>query len=130
MCSTIAQQSRSDYVRAARLISRLGADVVVVQHEYGIFGGRDGEYILSLTGELDVPYVLTLHTVLSDPTPSQAAILDELCRRAAAVMVFTQLAADMLVARHPIEHDRVQSFPTARLRRSAPSPRTRPTSRW
>lgn len=109
--ATIAQQSRSDYVRAARLIGRLGADVVVVQHEFGIFGGRDGEYLLSLTSELNVPYVLTLHTVLSEPSESQAAIIDELCRRAAAVMVFTNTAGEMLTARHPIEASRLHVVP-------------------
>lgn len=109
--ATIAQQSRADYVRVARLIARLGADVVVVQHEFGIFGGRDGEFILSLTGELSVPFVVTLHTVLSEPTASQAAILDELCRRAAAVMVFTQTAGDMLTARHEIDETRLHIVP-------------------
>lgn len=109
--ATVAQQSRADYVRAARLIGRLGADVVIVQHEFGIFGGRDGEFILSLTAELAVPYVVTLHTVLSEPTPSQAAVLDELCRRAAAVMVFTQTAGDMLTARHDIDPKRLYVVP-------------------
>jgi glycosyltransferase involved in cell wall biosynthesis len=109
--ATIAQQSRSDYVRAARVIGRLGADVVMIQHEFGIFGGRDGEFILSLTAELAVPFVVTLHTVLSEPTPSQAAIIDELCRRAAAVLVFTQTAGDMLTARHEIDQERLHVVP-------------------
>jgi hypothetical protein len=49
-------------------LGRLDIDVVLLQHEYGIFGGADGEYVLSFARELARPLVLTLHTVLSDPT--------------------------------------------------------------
>ena len=48
LLATIAQAVRGDYVRAARLLGRLDVDVVLLQHEYGIFGGADGEYVLSL----------------------------------------------------------------------------------
>ena len=48
LVATIAQGVRGDYVRAARILGRLDVDVVLLQHEYGIFGGRDGEYVASL----------------------------------------------------------------------------------
>ena len=70
--ATIAQAVRGDYLRAARILGRLDIDVVLLQHEYGIFGGRDGDYIVSLAEELSQPLVVTLHTVLSEPTPHQA----------------------------------------------------------
>ena len=73
--ATIAQAVRGDYVRAARILGRLDVDVVLLQHEYGIFGGRDGEYVLSLAEELSQPLVVTLHTVLSEPTAHQAEVL-------------------------------------------------------
>ena len=69
LVGTIAQGVRGDYVRAARILGRLDVDVVLLQHEYGIFGGRDGEYVTSLAEELSQPLVVTLHTVLSEPTP-------------------------------------------------------------
>ena len=47
LLATIAQAVRGDYVRTARMLGRLDVDVVLLQHEYGIFGGRDGEYVLS-----------------------------------------------------------------------------------
>ena len=75
LVATIAQGVRGDYVRAARILGRLDVDVVLLQHEYGIFGGRDGEYVASLTEELAQPLVVTLHTVLSEPTPHQAKVL-------------------------------------------------------
>ena len=83
---------RGDYVRAARMLGRLDVDVVLLQHEYGIFGGRDGEYVLSFAEELEQPLVVTLHTVLSEPTPHQLRVLAALCDRAELVIVMTDTA--------------------------------------
>ena len=82
--ATIAQAVRGDYVRTARMLGRLDVDVVLLQHEYGIFGGRDGEYVLSFAQELAQPLVVTLHTVLSEPTPHQARGTDGAVRRGGA----------------------------------------------
>jgi glycosyltransferase involved in cell wall biosynthesis len=90
----IGQDSPGDYRRAARVLATR-ADLVVVQHEYGIFGGKDGSYILELADELTahcVPYVVTLHTVLSEPSRGQAETLAGLCRGAARVTGFTDTA--------------------------------------
>jgi glycosyltransferase involved in cell wall biosynthesis len=93
----IAQAVRGDYVRTARMLGRLDVDVVLLQHEYGIFGGRDGEYVLSLAGELAQPLVVTLHTVLSEPTRHQAEVLKGLCAEAELVIVMTETALGLLV---------------------------------
>jgi len=87
--ATISQATRGDYVRAARILGRRDVDVVLLEHEYGIFGGRDGEYVLSLAEELTQPLVVTLHTVLSEPTRAQARVLAALCGHAQLVIVMT-----------------------------------------
>lgn len=97
LLATIAQAVRGDYVRTARMLGRLDVDVVLLQHEYGIFGGRDGEYVLSFARELAQPLVVTLHTVLSEPTPHQAEVLTELCGEAELVIVMTDTAQRLLV---------------------------------
>ncbi|HZO97959.1 MAG TPA: glycosyltransferase [Gaiellaceae bacterium] len=94
--ATVEQEARGDYVRAARLLGRLDVDVVLLQHEYGIFGGPDGEYVLSFAQELEQPLVVTLHTVLSRPSRNQLRVLSELCERAAFVIVMTETAARLL----------------------------------
>jgi glycosyltransferase involved in cell wall biosynthesis len=94
--ATISQAARGDYVRAARILGRRDVDVVLLEHEYGIFGGRDGEYILSLAEELTQPLVLTLHTVLSQPTARQARVLETLCAHANLVIVMTETALRLL----------------------------------
>ena len=87
---TVSQGARGDYVRAARALARTDVDVVLLQHEYGIFGGRDGEYVLSFARELSQPLVVTLHTVLSEPTPHQLEVLTALCAEAQRVIVMTE----------------------------------------
>ena len=107
----IAQAVRGDYVRAARILGRLDVEVVLLEHEYGIFGGRDGDYVASLVEELSQPLVVTLHTVLSEPTPHQAEVLAGLCRQAQLVIVMTETARRLLVAGGACSEDKVRVVP-------------------
>ena len=54
-------------------------DVAIVQHEYGIYGGADGDEVLDLLAALDVPAIVVLHTVPLAPTPHQRSVLEEVC---------------------------------------------------
>ena len=111
LLATIAQAVRGDYVRTARMLGRLDVDVVLLQHEYGIFGGRDGEYVLSFARELAQPLVVTLHTVLSEPTPHQAEVLTELCAEAELVIVMTDTALRLLVESGACPEEKVRVVP-------------------
>jgi glycosyltransferase involved in cell wall biosynthesis len=111
LLATIGQAVRGDYIRTARMLGRLDVDVVLLQHEYGIFGGREGEYVLSFAQELAQPLVVTLHTVLSEPTPQQAEVLGELCAEAELVIVMTQTALELLVASGACEEEKVRVVP-------------------
>ncbi|MFN8224291.1 MAG: glycosyltransferase family 4 protein [Gaiellales bacterium] len=109
--AVVGQEVRGDYVRGAQAIDRLDVDVAIVQHEFGIFGGRDGEYVLSLVRSLSIPYVVTLHTVLATPEPHQEAVLRELCRGAAAVTVFTEASRRLLLEHELLDPDRIHVVP-------------------
>jgi glycosyltransferase involved in cell wall biosynthesis len=111
LLATIAQAVRGDYVRTARMLGRLDVDVVLLQHEYGIFGGRDGEYVLSFAQELAQPLVVTLHTVLSEPTPHQAEVLTDLCAEAELVIVMTDTALRLLVESGVCPEQKVRVVP-------------------
>jgi glycosyltransferase involved in cell wall biosynthesis len=102
----IRKEERSDYVRTARSLSDC-ADVVSIQHEYGIWGGEDGEHVLEFVRGLRVPAVATLHTVLRDPTPRQRNVLQELIRLAEATVVMSSSAANLLRASYGVHPDRV-----------------------
>jgi glycosyltransferase involved in cell wall biosynthesis len=109
--SVIRQDVRADYVAMPALLDGRGTDVVLIEHEYGIFGGESGSYVLSLVQELRQPFVVTLHTVLSTPTARQADVLTALCRRAALVTVFTETARRMVVDAGVVTPDRVCVVP-------------------
>ena len=105
-------------------LGRLDVDVVLLQHEYGIYGGRDGEYVLSFVEELAQPLVVTLHTVLSAPTPHQLEVLTELCAKAELVIVMTDTALRLLVDCGACPADKVRVVPhgaPSRLIARAPS---------
>jgi hypothetical protein len=65
---TIDQENQQDYIKAADYINDSDIDVCVLQHEYGIFGGESGIYVLSLLNRLTTPLIVTLHTVLKEPS--------------------------------------------------------------
>ena len=109
--AAIHQDVRSDYAAVARTLTSRGTDVVLVEHEYGIFGGQAGAYVLSLVEELRQPLVVTLHTVLSEPSVAQAETLRALCHRATLVTVFTETARRMVVDAGAAPPERVRVLP-------------------
>ena len=82
-------------------------DVAVLQHEYGIFGGPDGEDVLDLVQQLRVPLVTVLHTVLVDPTPNQRRVLAELCAASSALITMTETARGRLIEGWGIHPSRI-----------------------
>ncbi len=109
--AAIRQDVRSDYAGVARTLTSRGTDVVLVEHEYGIFGGDAGTFVLSLVEELVQPLVVTLHTVLSAPSVQQAEALRALCQRATLVTVFTETARRMIVEARVVSPERVRVVP-------------------
>jgi len=86
-------------------------DVVSIQHEYGIWGGDDGAYVLDFVGALRVPAVTTLHTVLQDPTAGQREVLSELIARSHATVVMSRSAATRLETAYGVEPWRLDVVP-------------------
>ena len=86
-------------------------DVAIVQHEYGIYGGRDGDQVLGVLAALRIPAIVVLHTVLVAPTPHQRHVLTEVCRLASAVVVMTTHARDNLAAVYGVDLARVRVIP-------------------
>ncbi len=109
--ATVSKRTRGDYVRAARLLGHTDVDVVLLQHEYGIFGGADGEYVLSFAQELARPLVVTLHTVLTEPTTHQRDVLTALCDEAERVIVMTETARGLLLRMGACAPEKVRIVP-------------------
>jgi polysaccharide biosynthesis protein PslF len=100
-------------------------DVVIVQHEYGIYGGADGQDVVSLLEALYVPTIVVLHTVLAKPTPRQRAILDGVIAAAGAVVTMTWTARSRLLDSYGSSPEKVFVIPhgAADNRVTAASPR-------
>lgn len=109
--STIREQERADYVRAAERLNASSVDVVVIEHEYGIYGGADGEYILDFARALEKPLVTTLHTVLPEPSANQRRILRELGRLSSRVVTMARRSRDLLARVYGIGVDRIEVIP-------------------
>ena len=92
----IRQHYRSDYRSAADLINISKVDAVNLQHEYGLFGGKDGDYVLELLERLRKPVVTTLHTILAEPSDGQHRILKRLGDLSGVLVVMADRAAHIL----------------------------------
>ncbi|MEP7048639.1 MAG: glycosyltransferase [Ilumatobacteraceae bacterium] len=108
---SIERDDPASYVEAAHRLNAMGCDVVLIQHEFGIFGGEAGHFILDLVSELTIPYVVTLHTVLPWFGEERSKVVQELCRGAAAVTVFTATARRLLLEQELVPARLLQVVP-------------------
>jgi glycosyltransferase involved in cell wall biosynthesis len=116
--------SAASMTAGAELLNR--CDVAIVQHEYGIYGGRDGDEVLDVLGALEVPSIVIAHTVLLRPTPNQRAVLEAVAAMADQVVVMSEAARARLCAGFDVDPDRVVTIPHGAL---VPKPAARPGGR-
>lgn len=106
----IRRNDPDDYLRAASSL-RACADVVAIQHDFAIWGGDDGDSVLSFARALDLPAVATLHALPAAPSPRQRLVLAELVRGMAATVVMSTSASSLLASAYGIDPSRVQVIP-------------------
>lgn len=92
----IRQHDRDAYIKAAELINNSDAQVLNIQHEFGIFGGDSGEYLLDIIKRVHIPIIITLHTVLTAPTDDQRRVMNALIQRADYLVVMAQKGREIL----------------------------------
>jgi glycosyltransferase involved in cell wall biosynthesis len=97
-------------------------DVAVVQHEYGIYPGKDGEDVLPLLRRLTTPSIVVLHTVLSNPTAEQKSLLEQIVAAADAVVTMTDTAHDRLLLGYRVDARKVSVIPHGATDRPAQTP--------
>jgi glycosyltransferase involved in cell wall biosynthesis len=101
----------ASYRRAADFLDVSDVDVVSLQHEYGIFGGNAGAFLLDLVRELRMPLVTTLHTVLSEPNPMQRAVMNELTATSERLVVMSASGAALLQEVHGVDPQKIDLIP-------------------
>ena len=104
----IKQDHQRDYLKAAKFINHSDADACIIQHEFGIFGGDDGIYILPLIRRLKIPLIVTLHTLLKKPNYNEEAIIKEIGKRAEKIVVMSRKAIDFLVDIYNIPEENIE----------------------
>jgi len=104
---TIRQQRQEDYLKAAKFINLSGTDLCILEHEFGIFGGQSGVYILPLLHRLEVPLIVTLHTILKTPSYNEREILREICKMASKVVVMSHKGIEFLVNIYEVSREKI-----------------------
>lgn len=99
------------YTAAAAALRTAPVEAVLLQHEYGIFGGADGRHVLRLLAALHQPLITVLHTVLAHPTPGQRDVLREVVARSAAVVVMARAAEPLLRLVYHVDTAKVVHIP-------------------
>lgn len=84
--AVIRKNERRDYVKTAKRLNTSHVDLLMVEHEYGIFGGERGEYVLDMVDNLEIPVITTFHTILSEPDMKQRSIINALGKRSEKII--------------------------------------------
>lgn len=108
----LRQEVPEDYDEVVNYVNETGeVDIVVIQHEFGIFGGESGGLILEFMEKLQKPVVVTLHTVLEKPTPATKEIVKRIGKKAEYVVVMLDAAAEMLANKYKVDRRKVIVIP-------------------
>lgn len=103
----INQNKLADYSVASQFLNISQTDIVCLQHEYGLFGGPAGSHLLKLLGDLRMPVVTTLHTVLKDPAPEYRAVMCKLSDLSDKLVVMSHKASDLLKDIYGVPEDKI-----------------------
>ena len=107
VCFDIEQNEVASYINAATYLNTNDFDAVILQHEFGIFGGRDGSHIIQLVKRLRIPVFTTLHTILDDPTPGQKYALEEIALYSQKCISMSYKGINILQSVYNIPEDRI-----------------------
>ena len=107
----LTQEDIASYERAADFLNFNSNDLVCLQHEYGIYGGAAGRYILALLRRLKMPLVTTLHTVLREPDANQRIVLEEIAQLSDRLIVMSELAAQLLREVYAVPSGKIDVIP-------------------
>lgn len=103
----LAQNDRSSYTQTASKLNNLDIDLLVIEHEFGIYGGERGEYLLDLIDNLKIPFITTLHTVLPEPDSKQRHILNVLGQNGEKTITMAENTVDTLIKVYGIDPSKI-----------------------
>jgi len=107
----IDQEDLRSWMNAADYINQSGAEVVNLQHEFGIYGGVDGEYIIPFMEAIKKPIVVCLHTVLPNPHHKMKETVQRIAEKAAAIIVIVNAAGQCLIDEYGVDPSKIVTIP-------------------
>jgi glycosyltransferase involved in cell wall biosynthesis len=107
----LQEKDLDSYRRAADFLNFNNADVLCVQHEFGIYGGPAGSHLLALLKEVRMPVVTTLHTILPDPDAAQRKVMEELAGRSDRLVVMARKGAEILREVFEVPAEKIDIIP-------------------
>lgn len=103
----IRQEQQRDYLEAVTFINHSSAEVCILEHEFGIFGGQNGIYILPLLHRLEIPLIVTLHTIVLHSSYTEKAVLSQICKMAHKIIVMSHKAVEFLVDLYGVPPEKI-----------------------
>ena len=103
----LAQNDRSSYTQTASKLNNSDIDLLVIEHEFGIYGGERGKYLLDLIDNLKIPFITTLHTVLPEPDSKQRHILNVLGQNGEKTITMAENTVDTLIKVYGIDPSKI-----------------------
>ncbi len=104
----LVQADHDSYLQIADFVNAYPCDVLNIQHEYGLFGGDDGAWILELIAGVRKPVVTSLHTVLPDPSADHLRLTRAICATSSAIVVLSETGRDVLIERYGVDPAKVR----------------------
>ena len=104
----LVEEDRNSYSDVAAIVNAHPCELFNVQHEYGLFGGTDGELFLEVLQGVTKPTAVTLHTVLPEPNDHHLHVAQEIARLATTIIVLSQTGKDILVNRYGVDPDKIR----------------------
>ena len=103
----LIQDDHDSYRHVAAFVNVHPSEALNIQHEYGLFGGEEGEWIVDLIALVDKPTIVSLHTVLPDPSRAHLRVARTICTTAAAIVVLSRTGKDILIERYGIDPSKI-----------------------
>jgi glycosyltransferase involved in cell wall biosynthesis len=104
----IERDKIEDYYLAADYINQSTADIVCLQHEFGLFGGSAGDYIFAILSGINKPVITTMHTIIREPELEYRVSTEMLIRYSEKLVVMSQTAVDMLKEVYDVAEDKIE----------------------